>query len=211
MCDTDSRGLSEPGGVRVWVVAIFFFTTAYDCSTCTCWVHSERDSAKWCSGNNLHKSLVSHSLIHFDVILPPLPRSTMGSSSLEDFTIKIAEVSKAKYFIYTYFPFHHVHLLMKSAQIWWIPAMAISSTSLSDSSRGDVPQITLLDTRHKSHGEEITCSVNCAPPTRSEPWTPLPTSVLTCNVCKLIWNCERHRFNNLPLKLFKTVKAKLTL
>jgi len=107
---------------------------------------------------------------------------------------------------HTHFPFHHVHLLRKSAQIWWIPAMAISSTSLSDSSRGDVPLITLLDTRHKSQGEEITQSVNCTPPTRPEPWTPLPTSVLTCNVSKLIWNCVRCRFNHPPIKIFKMWK-----
>ena len=106
----------------------------------------------------------------------------------------------------TYFPFHHVHLLRKSVQIWWIPAMAIGSTSLSDSSRGDVPYITPLDNRRKCHGKDITCSVNCVLLTRSEPWTPLPTSVLTRNVCRLIWNCGSCRFNNPPLKIFKMLK-----
>jgi len=45
ICDTDARGLSEPSGMWVRVVAIFFFAAAYDCNTRNCWVHSEGYSA----------------------------------------------------------------------------------------------------------------------------------------------------------------------
>lgn len=73
----------------------------------------------------------------------------------------------------THLFFQKVVSCMKYAQIWWLPAIAMSSTPESSTAR--------------SHGEERRCSNPTPPPTFSSPCDPSPTTVSTTPNFRSTW------------------------